>query len=132
MLHCCAIDRAVNTLSPVHIVTRTPAFLHLATASRTPSRRGSSIPVMPISVRSVARSSYSTCQWPVSGRDLNNKRNCYLSVVHELRARTLHKQAVDSIWETHDTPHGLAFARKWDHLNDLGGVAYVLVVRLTK
>src|SRR6267154_4988755 len=86
MSHCCAIDRAVSTLSPVHIVTRTPAFLHLATASRTPFRRGSSIPVMPISVRSIAKSSYSTCQLPVSSWDLNNKRNCYLSVVHELRA----------------------------------------------
>jgi hypothetical protein len=86
MLHRCAIDQAVSTFSPVHIVTRTPAFLHLATASRTPSRRGSSIPVMPIRVRSVAKLSYSTCQWPVSGRHFNNKRNCYLSVVHELSA----------------------------------------------
>jgi hypothetical protein len=55
-----------------------------------PSRRGSSIPVMPISMRSVAKSSYSTCQWPlaVSGWDFNNKRSCYLSVTvdHELRA----------------------------------------------
>ena len=35
MLHCWAIDLAVSTLSPVHIVTWTLARLHLATASQT-------------------------------------------------------------------------------------------------
>ncbi|KAH3664530.1 hypothetical protein OGATHE_003345 [Ogataea polymorpha] len=39
-----AMARAVKMLSPVTILTRTPAVAHLATASFTPSRRGSWIP----------------------------------------------------------------------------------------
>src|SRR5258707_480417 len=42
---------------------------------------------------------------------------------HKNLAHTLHEQAVDTVWESHDTPHGLAFAQEWDHQEDLGGVS---------
>ena len=41
---------------------------------------------------------------------------------------SLDVQAVNPIPKSYDTTHGLAFARKWDHLDDVGGVACLLVV----
>src|SRR5260221_6916233 len=47
-------------------------------------------------------------------------------------ACSLDVQAVNSIPKSYDTTHGLAFARKWDHLDDVGGIACLLVVRPTE
>ena len=52
MPHCRAIEQAVSALWPVHILRVTPALWHLATTSRTPSWRGSSILVISIKVKS--------------------------------------------------------------------------------
>ena len=45
---------------------------------------------------------------------------------------TLYKEAADSIRKLHNTSHGLSIVRKWHYLNNIGGVAYDLVVRPTK
>ena len=47
-------------------------------------------------------------------------------------AGTLYKEAADSIQKSHNTSHSLSIAREWHHLNDVGGIAYDLVVRPTK
>ena len=59
LTHCVAMERAVRTLSPVHILKVTPARWHLMTAWRT-SRRGSSIPAMPMRIEFCERSSKRT------------------------------------------------------------------------
>ena len=46
--------------------------------------------------------------------------------------RTLHEQVMVIVWESHGTSHGPAFARDWDHQNDVGGIAYLLVVGPTE
>mmetsp|Transcript_8630 Transcript_8630/g.14645 ORF Transcript_8630/g.14645 Transcript_8630/m.14645 type:complete len:278 (-) Transcript_8630:1160-1993(-) len=54
--HSRAMCDAVLMLSPVHMRTRMPAFLHSSTASGTSARTGSRIPTRPTSTKSCSRS----------------------------------------------------------------------------
>ena len=76
----------MRTISPVHILTVTPALRHCTTASRTPGQRASSMPMMPISVRSWARHEYgiSSTESTSAGGPL-----CGITIAQRYRAKHL-------------------------------------------